>query len=80
VIYAVTYTGDRLWFRDDGRGDGSFTWADNNARKVGVGWNLKQGVIYAVTETDELLWFRHDGRGDGSFTWADHNARKVGAG
>jgi hypothetical protein len=29
-------------FGGNGRGDGSFRWADNNARKVGVGWNVKQ--------------------------------------
>ena len=41
VIYAIADNGDLLWFRHDGRGDGSFKWADNNARKSGVGWNMK---------------------------------------
>lgn len=41
VIYAVMDNGDLLWFRHDGRGDGSFKWADNHPRKVGVGWNMK---------------------------------------
>jgi hypothetical protein len=86
IIYAVADNGDLLWFRHDGRSDGSFTWADANARKVGVGWNVKHvfsggdGVIYAVADNGDLLWFRHDGRSDGSFRWADANARKVGVG
>lgn len=29
-------------YRHDGRGDGSFTWADMKARAVGVGWDFKQ--------------------------------------
>jgi len=42
VIYAITHNGDLQWFRHDGRGDGSFRWADTEARKIGVGWNFKQ--------------------------------------
>jgi hypothetical protein len=42
VIYAIADNGDLLWFRHDGQGDGSFTWADTEARKIGVGWNFKQ--------------------------------------
>jgi Tachylectin/Domain of unknown function (DUF1929) len=86
IVYAVMDNGDLLWYRHDGRNDGSFRWAFNEGKKVGVGWNFKHvfsgddGVIYAVTDTGDLLWFRHDGRGDGSFTWADNNARKVGVG
>ena len=80
VIYVIMDNGDLMWYRHDGRVDGSFRWADNNPRKVGAGWNFKQvfsggdGVIYAITDTNDLLWFRHDGRGDGSFKWADDNA------
>jgi hypothetical protein len=86
VIYALMDNGDLLWYRHDGRGDGSFKWADNNARKVGEGWNFKQafsggdGVICAIADNGDLLWYRHDGWGDGSFRWADNNARKVGEG
>jgi Tachylectin len=86
VLYAVMNTGELLWYRHDGRGDGNFRWADNNGRKVGTGWNAKHvfsggnGVIYAINDANDLLWFRHDGRSDGSFKWADNNARKVGTG
>ncbi len=41
LIYAVAENDDLLWFRHDGHDDGSFRWFDNNARKVGVGWNMK---------------------------------------
>ncbi len=42
VIYAIMDNGDLLWYRHDGRGDGSFTWASNEGKKVGNGWNAKQ--------------------------------------
>jgi hypothetical protein len=41
VIYAIAENGDLLWFRHDGRGDGSFRWTDDKGRKVGVEWNFK---------------------------------------
>jgi hypothetical protein len=39
VIYALTDNGDLMWYRHGGRGDGSFTWAFNEGKKVGVGWD-----------------------------------------
>jgi hypothetical protein len=86
IIYTLMDNGDLMWYRHDGRVDGSFRWADSTGRKVGVGWNFRQllsggnGVIYAITDNGDLLWYRHDGRDDGSFRWADNNARKVGVG
>jgi hypothetical protein len=86
LIYGVALNGDLLWYRHDGRNDGSFVWAANSARKVGIGWNFKQvfsggnGVIYGVALNGDLLWYRHDGRNDGSFVWAANSARKVGIG
>ena len=86
IIYAINQSNDLLWYRHDGRNDGSFQWLDNNARKVGVGWDVKHifyggdGVIYAINQSNDLLWYRHDGRNDGSFQWLDNNARKVGVG
>ena len=38
VIYAINQAGNLLWYRHDGRGDGSFKWASNEGRRVGVGW------------------------------------------
>lgn len=42
IIYTINANNDLLWYRHDGRNDGSFAWADNNARKIGVGWDVKQ--------------------------------------
>ncbi len=96
IIYAIEPTGldpvtgrrtggRLLWYRHDGRGDGSFTWAQGSGNKVGNGWNnFKQvfsggdGVIYAIQDNGNLLWYRHDGRGDGSFTWAAGSGNTVG--
>jgi hypothetical protein len=41
VIYAINSQNDLLWFRHDGRADGSFKWADSNPRKVGNSWDVK---------------------------------------
>ena len=43
-IYALMDNGDLLWYRHDGRRDGSFTWAFNEGKKVGHGWNVRQIV------------------------------------
>jgi Tachylectin len=79
--------GDLMWYRHDGRNDGSFRWAFSEGKKVGVGWgNLKHvfsggdGVIYAITDNGDLMWYRHDGRNDGSFRWAFSEGKKVGVG
>ena len=74
VIYGVTLNDDLLWYRHDGRTDGSFRWAFSEGHKVGVGWSLKQvfasgGIIYGVQDTGDLVWFRHTGREDGTFRW-----------
>ena len=82
-IYAIQPDGTLLWYRHDGRGDGSFTWAGPN--QVGTGWqNFKhvfaggEGIVYAIQNDGTLLWYRHDGRGDGRLTWAGPN--EVGTG
>ncbi|MEP7310368.1 MAG: tachylectin-related carbohydrate-binding protein [Acidobacteriota bacterium] len=86
IVYAVLDNGDLLWYRHDGKDDGSFRWVHSHGRKVGVGWDFKtvfsggDGVIYGVTHTGDLMWFRHDGRGDGTFRWTDNTGRKVGVG
>lgn len=57
ILYAIMSNGDLMWYRHDGRDDGTFKWADAKGRKVGVGWNVKHvfagagGVIYAVSPT-----------------------------
>ena len=75
-----------MWYRHDGRADGSFRWAYPQGKKVGTGWNMKHvfaggdGVIYAVSANNDLMWYRHDGRNDGSFRWAYPEGEKVGVG
>ena len=87
VVYAVTDSGDLLWYRHDGQSDGTFRWSAESPRKVGVGWGgLRHvvsggdGILYAVNDAGALLWYRHDGRGDGSFTWAEGSGSTVGTG
>ena len=41
LIYAIGQNNDLLWYRHEGRNDGTFRWTDANARKVGVGWDMK---------------------------------------
>jgi hypothetical protein len=85
-IYAVANNGDLLWYRHDGRNDGSEKWAFDAPKKVGNGWNFKQlfsggnGIIYAVANNGDLLWYRHDGRNDGSEKWAFDAPKKIGNG
>src|SRR5829696_8793321 len=79
VSHALTSAGDLLWYRHDGRSDGSARWSGGNTFNVGTGWGFKQvfsgddGVIYGVRENGELLWYRHDGRADGSARWSGGN-------
>jgi hypothetical protein len=42
VGYPVTTDGDLLWYRHDGRDDGSPRWVYDSPRKIGNGWNFKQ--------------------------------------
>ena len=42
VIYTIDHANNLMWYRHDGRGDGSFKWAENSGSKVGQGWNVKQ--------------------------------------
>jgi hypothetical protein len=99
VIYAIEKrsldpvtgrrTGGRLlWYRHDGRYDGSLTWAANSGAAVGRGWDSfshvfsgGDGVIYAIRESGEMLWYRHEGRADGTIAWAQGSGEKpVGTG
>jgi hypothetical protein len=40
-IYAINDNLDLLWYRHQGREDGSFNWTDLAARTVGTGWQFK---------------------------------------
>jgi hypothetical protein len=41
-LFIVMANGDLLWFRHEGRSNGSFSWADNNGRKIGTGWSFEK--------------------------------------
>jgi hypothetical protein len=86
VIYAISPNNDLMWYRHEGRNDGTFRWTSNEGRKVGVGWNFKHvfsggnGIIYAITQNNDLMWYRHEGRNDGTFRWTFNEGKKVGVG
>jgi hypothetical protein len=87
VIYALTPGGDLLWYRHDGRGDGTFRWAEQQGKTVASGWDVKQvfafagnGVIYTVNSNGDLLWNRHEGRVDGSPRWAEPEGKVIATG
>jgi hypothetical protein len=77
-------TGGLLWYRHDGRGDGTSNW--QGPKTIGNTWSDfstvfsgGDGVIYAVQEESRdprtggriggLLWYRHDGQSDGTSNW-----------
>jgi len=86
LIYGVTPDNKLMWYRHDGRNDGTVNWASNHGREVGVGWEFKHvfsggdGIIYAINQKNELLWYRHQGRNDGTFKWESNTGRVVGIG
>ena len=69
LIYYVDGQNRLMWNRHDGRGDGSFRWAEPTNRQVGTGWDVKHvfsggdGLIYHIDAQNRLLWNRHEGRG-----------------
>lgn len=76
VIYGVTYQGEVLWYRHEGRTDGGFRWAQGSGNVIATGWNKytkvfagSDGVIYGLMENGNLIWQRHDGVADGSNRW-----------
>lgn len=94
IIYAIEPTGidlvtgrrrddHLLWYRHDGIGDGSFTWAQGSGNQVGNGWNFWQvfsggdGVIYAIQNTEIDL--RTGRRTGGHLLWYQHDGRGDGS-
>ncbi|CAN5144715.1 hypothetical protein BH11MYX1_BH11MYX1_28960 [soil metagenome] len=87
-IYRIDDADQLLWYRHDGRTDGSFTWASESGAVVGAGWAFKNlfsaggslGVLYGIDANNTLTWWRHDGRVDGGFRWAPGSGNPVGWG
>ena len=75
-LYAVTATGDLLYYRDEAR-DGTSRWSfDGVGQAIGHGWDGFRhvfsggdGIIYAVTATGDLLYYRDEAR-DGTSRWS----------
>lgn len=75
-IYGITNTGDMVWYRHNGRSDGTLDWDGPNT--VGNGWDTfvnvfadGDGVIYGIGQDGALYWYRHDGRGEGNKTFVN---------
>ena len=75
-LYAVSATGDLLFYRDEAR-DGTSRWSFGGVGQViGNGWgSFRQvfsggdGIIYAVSATGDLLFYRDEAR-DGTSRWS----------
>jgi Tachylectin len=87
VIYAITFDGDLLYFKDLAR-DGRNVWAAGGAgQRIGTGWGdfLQvfpggDGVIYAVNARGAILYYRDEAR-DGTIRWAfDGVGQEIGQG
>jgi hypothetical protein len=45
IIYGIGANGELLWYRHDGRSDGTFRWAQGSGKSVGTGWNNFETVF-----------------------------------
>jgi hypothetical protein len=42
VIYGIANNNDLMWYRHDGRANGTPTWASGTGKKVGSGWTFSR--------------------------------------
>lgn len=76
IIYAITFAGDLLYFRDLAQ-NGTQAWAaDGVGQRIGTQWgdflqvfSGGDGVIYAITARGAILYYRDEAR-DGTSRWA----------
>jgi hypothetical protein len=84
AIFAVSASGDLLYYRFDGLDDGARNWG-LQGRKIGTGWRFPtvfsggDGTIYAIRQNGELLFYKYLGLTDGSATWGEQG-RVIGTG
>jgi hypothetical protein len=45
IIYAIRSDGELLWYRHEGRDDGSAEWTEGTGRSIGTGWGDFQQVF-----------------------------------
>jgi hypothetical protein len=87
-IYRVDSANRLLWYRHDGRTNGSSAWTSAAGSVVATGWSFKDvfsngdslGVLYTVDSSNRLQWWRHDGFIDGGARWAPGSGSVVGDG
>ncbi len=83
-IYAITNSGDLMFYRYTGLGNGNLTWAVT-AKKIGTGWNFQQvfagsdGTIFAVTRRGDLIFYKYGGAQNGSVNWP-MSGKRIGTG
>jgi hypothetical protein len=86
-IYAITSTGDLLYYRHDGYLDGSATWWPGGGTVVGNGWNNlaqvfagPEGAIYTVDREGVMRYYKHYGYLEGTYSWCDCSGTVIGSG
>jgi hypothetical protein len=87
-IYRVDGTNRLLWYRHDGRTDGTSAWTSGAGNVIMTGWDFKHviatgdnlGILYTVDANNQLQWRRHDGFIDGKARWAPGSGNVVGTG
>jgi hypothetical protein len=87
-IYRVDSSNRLLWYRHDGRTNGSAAWTSPAGSVIKTGWDFKDvvatgdnlGILYTVDSSNNLQWWRHDGFIDGGARWAPGSGNVVGTG
>ena len=84
-IYAVTFDGDLLWYKDTNR-NGTPGWAAGSGNRIGSGWQGIRhvfcgggGIIYAINPSGDLLWYKDTNR-NGTPGWAAESGNRIGSG
>jgi hypothetical protein len=79
--------GDLLWYRHDGRDDGTPPWSARSGKVIAFGWHVFRhvfadgdGIIYAVEPDGSVRWHQHDGREDGTRRWSPNSGTVVETG
>jgi hypothetical protein len=87
IIYAVTDSGDLLYYRDEAR-NGTARWSfGGTGQKIGNGWasftavfSGGNGIIYAITADGFLYYYRDEAR-NGTARWAYNGiGQQIGSG
>jgi hypothetical protein len=94
ALFAVTQSGDLLWYSYDGQGEhdpsGAIGWHPNSGNQIGNGWQHfthvhgSGGAFFAVAPNGDLLWYGYDGQGEhdpsGAMGWRPNSGNPIGNG